>query len=269
MMLGPRTHHRACECGWEGVYNTPGYADKAQRLHSCDTDWQPRSCAHGGRHQHGQRATYTHCGCRCWPCRLAMLEQVAESERNRAYGRSRLVDAQPARAHLAQLREAGMGWPRIAELSGVERSIVRRIIWGKARNGRKETAQRITRDTEAALLAVTWDPADGGRPLDGDPTARRLRALVALGWWTAELARATGYGQAHIDRILHGHPKHRRVRPGTARRVHALYKHLADTPPPIGPYADRARRQAREKGWQPPLRIAGRVVAGNAIEEAA
>lgn len=269
MMLGPRIHHRSCTCGWEGVYNTSGYADKAKRLHSCDTDWSPQPCTHGGRHEHGQRATYTHCGCRCWPCRLAMLEGTAECSRNRAYGRTRLVDATPARQHVAALQEAGLGLPRIAELSGVERSMITRLMAGKTRRGRREVTSRIARDTETALLAVTVDPADGGTPVDGDATARRLRALVALGWWPALLARETGYAQAYIDRILRGHPKHRRVRPGTARRVHDLYRRLADAPPPSGPYADRARRQAAVKGWTPPLRIAGRVVAGRAIEEAA
>jgi hypothetical protein len=269
MMLGPRVHRRSCACGWEGVYNTTGYADKALRLHSCDTDWSPLPCSHGGRHHHGQRVTYTHCGCRCWPCRLAMLEDLDETTRNRAYGRSRLVDATAAREHVTNLREAGLGWPRIADLSGVEASILIRLVIGKTRNGRRELSQRITRETEAAILTVAADPADGGRPVDGDTTARRLRALVALGWWPALLARETGYAQAYIDRILRGHPKHQRVRPSTARRVHALYRRLADAQPPRGPYADRARRQAAAKGWQLPVRVGGRVVAGQPIEVAA
>lgn len=269
MMLGPRIHHRACSCGWTGIYNTAGYANRAHREHSCDTDWTPRLCPHPAGHQHGHRATYTHCGCRCWPCRLAMLEQYAEATRNRAYGRTRLVDAQPAREHIQRLRDAGMGWPRIVELSGLERSVVWRVVWGKTRHGRKEIAQRITRNTEAALLAVVWDPADGGRPIDGADTARRLRALVAIGWWPAALARETGYAQAYIDRILRGHPKTRRVRPGTARRVHALYQRLADQPPRSGTYADRARSHAAANGWAPPLRLAGRLIAGRPLEEAA
>ena len=198
-----------------------------------------------------------------------MLEQCEEIAKNRAYGRSRLVDAVAARQHVAALREAGLGLPRIAELSGIERSLIDRLMWGKSRNGRREFSQRITRDTEAALLAVEFDPANGGRPIDGEATARRLRALVALGWWPAMLARETGYEQAYVDRILRGHPKHRRVRPSTARRVHELYRRLADVPPPVGPYADRARRQAADRGWTPPFRLGGRAVAGRAIEEAA
>lgn len=263
MMLGPRIHHRACHCGWEGVYNTTGYADKALRGHDCNADWSPRPCTHNGRHQHGHAATYKHCGCRCWPCRRAMLTDHHQAERNRAYGRSRLVPATPARDHLRRLMDAGMGRPRIAQLSGVEESILCRILAGKTRDGRRETTQRITRATEARILAVTYDPADGGPAIDGDTTARRLRALVALGFWPSLLARESGLHVAYIGRLLAG----RRVRPGTARRIHDLYRRLADAPPPAGPYADRARRLAKRNGWRPPQRLGGRLITGAALED--
>jgi hypothetical protein len=163
--------------------------------------------------------------------------------------------------------DAGMGWPRIVELAGIDPTIVRRIVWGKQRNGRREFAQRVTRATEAALLAVTWDPADGGRPVDGETTARRLRALVAMGWYPALLARETGWDRAYFDRVLYATGKQARVRPGTARRVHGIYQRLVDAPAPRGKYADRARQQAAERGWTPPLRIGGRAHIGVAIDE--
>jgi hypothetical protein len=163
--------------------------------------------------------------------------------------------------------DAGMGWPRIVELAGVDPTIVRRIVWGKRRNGRREFAQRVTRATEAALLGVTWDPADGGRPVDGETTARRLRALVAMGWYPALLAREVGWNRAYFDRVLYSCGKQVRVRPGTARRVHGIYQRLVDAPPPRGKYADRARQQAAERGWTPPLRIGGRAHIGVAIDE--
>jgi hypothetical protein len=233
-------------------------------MHSCDVDYAPVACP---IHDHGSAAHYKHCGCRCWPCRLATLEQEAARVKARAYGRERLVDAWPAREHVRALMGAGMGWPRIAELSGIEGSVICRLIWGKRARGQREISQRIARATEAALLAVTWNLPDGGHPIDSDTTARRLRALVALGWYPALLAREVGWNRAYFDRVLYATGKQARVRPGTARRVHAIYTRLADAPPPTGTYADRARRDAAERRWMPPLRVAGRTLTGVPIED--
>lgn len=258
-----RPHRLTCPCGWSGSYPTLGYAEKARRLHSCDRDWSPKVCEHTARHEHGTAAAYTHCGCRCEPCRTATADAEATRVRARAYGRSNLVDAAPARAHVQGLVGQGMSLLRIAQISGVDRSMLTRLTVGKTRSaGRREIARRIARTTEARILAVTWDPADGGRPVNGDSTTRRLRALVAAGWWTSELSRRTGWDTAYIERLLRGRP----VRPGTARRVHALYGELADTPPPPSPYATRARHIARSRGWQPPSRLGGRVIAGRPLE---
>lgn len=264
MMLGPRVHERSCNCGWYGAYNTAGYADKALRSHSCATDWTPRVCTHHTRHQHGTKASYSHCACRCWPCRLATLEHEDQCRRLRAYGRGRLVDAGFARRRLIDLRDQGLGRHRISELSGVDESILLRIVVGKIRRGRRELTRRITRETEAAILAVTVDPADGGLPVDIGPTRRRLRSLVALGWYPSLLAREAGMNQAQLDRLLGG--AMRRVRPGTARRVHALYRDLALRPSPTGVYADRARARARSAGWPRPTIVGGRVLAGLPLE---
>lgn len=264
MLTGTRDIHASCPCGWEGWYTTPGYANKARRAHSCELNYAPLACP---IHEHGSAAHNKHCGCRCWPCRLAAAEQEAARVKARAYGRQRHVDASPAREHVLALMGAGMGCPRIVELSGVEATVVRRLVWGKRRNGRREFARRVSRGTESALLALTWNPADGGRPVDGDATARRLRALVALGWYPALLAREVGWNRAYFDRVLHASGKQVRVRPGTARRVHRIYARLVDAPPPTGTYADRARRQAAERGWSPPLRIHGRVLMGRPIDE--
>ena len=264
MLTGERNHHAACPCGWTGWYTTPGYARKAKAGHSCEVDYSPREC---GRHHHRNTAHYKHCGCRCWPCRLAILEQYDTSARARAYGRARYVDATPAREHVAHLLELGMGTPTIARAAGLSRDTIERLVNRKWTARGWETSKRISRTTEAALLAVTYTPADGSRPIDGAATTRRLQALVAAGWWPSLLARESGYEQAYLDRLLHRKGRQTRVRPGTARRVHALYQRLAAAPRPTGTYADRARRQAAAKGWVPPVLIGGRVVAGAPIDE--
>jgi hypothetical protein len=208
---------------------------------------------------------HKHCGCNCEPCRTATADAELTAERNRAYGRQRFVDPGPAREHVLALMAAGMGRPRISEISGIEQSIITRIVFGKTRNGQRERSRRITRGTEAALLAVTWNPADHGPAIDGTDTRRRLRALVAMGFYPAMLARELGYAHGYLDRIINDET--RRVRPGTARKIHALYRRLADATPPKGPYAARAREQAAAAGWQPPLRLGGRVIAGTPLGE--
>ena len=265
MLTGERTHHATCPCGWEGWYTTPGYAARAKAMHTCG-DYTPRACA--VRHDHGTPAHYKHCGCRCWPCRLAMLDQCGASTRARAYGRARYVDATAAREHVAHLLELGMGTPTIARAAGISRDTVERIVHRKWTPRGWETSKRISRTTEAALLAVTYSPADGSQSIDGAATARRLQALVAAGWWPSLLARESGYEQAYLDRLLHRKGKQARVRPGTARRVHALYRRLATAPRPTGTYADRARRKAAANGWAPPVILGGRVIAGAPVDEA-
>jgi hypothetical protein len=197
-----------------------------------------------------------------------MLTEAEASAKARAYGRGRLVDAQPAREHVRALMAAGMGAPRIAAASGVHPDVLRRVVWGKHRRGRREIAKRITRATEASLLAVAWDPADGGPGIDATVTIRRLRALYALGWYPSLLARETGIHRDIVDRFLRGETRRGsgHVRPGTARRVHAVYRELATRPEPSGTYAERTRRRAAERGWTKPLRVAGRVLAGRAVE---
>lgn len=244
---------------------TPGYARKAKAAHSCDVDYSPRDC--GVRHGHGA-AHYKHCGCRCWPCRRATLDQEIARDRAKAYGRCRLVDAEPVRVHVRELMANGMGWPRISAVSGVDGTIICRLVWGKSRgNGQREISRRVARETADALLAVTWSLADGGPPIDGETTARRLRALVAIGWYPALLAREVGWNRAYFDRVLYANGKQVRVRPGTARRVHSIYRRLADAPPPQGTYAERARREAARRGWMPPVRVAGRAITGKAIDD--
>lgn len=264
MLTGNRTHRRTCPCGWEGAYTTTGYADKALRGHDCAADHQPRGCHLN--HPHGTPAHYQHCGCRCWPCRRATLDAITTSHRRRAYGRCTFVDANPARHHVLALQASGLGIPRIADLADISPSTLLRLTIGKTRHGDRQYTRRLDRNIAERLLNLAWNPADGGPSVDGAPTRRRLRALVAAGWWPALLAREADWDMAHLDRILRGVAKHARVRPATARHIHTLYGRLAAAPAPGGPYAARARQRARRDGWAPPLRVRGRVVTGTALE---
>jgi transcriptional regulator with XRE-family HTH domain len=98
-----------------------------------------------------------------------------------------------------------------------------------------------------------WNPDRAH--VDATGTARRLQALVAVGWSQLELDTRLGMARAAVSRIARG--ASRQVTSATARAVRALYDELWDVTPPAGTpmqrhKADLARRTARRKGWVPP-----------------
>src|SRR6266568_7823159 len=84
---------------------------------------------------------------RCKPCYSAY--------RNRETVYSRWepdrVDAGPVRAHIAELKAAGISYRRLAGLSGSSRSAIGTLLYGKA--GRPP-AQWVSRVTAAKIAAV-------------------------------------------------------------------------------------------------------------------
>lgn len=191
---------------------------------------------------HGTRARYT-AGCRCQPCTTAQTAYSNLRNRRLAYGweTSSLVDAEPARAHVKRLNEKGMGRQQVCAVSGVTKSVVDALL---GQHGGRPS-RRIHRDNAAKLLSTRLVTAD----VDGAGTARRLQALCAVGWTTAELARrlqCLATGRFHAWLWNRG-----RVSRGTAARVAALYDELWNVHP-TGGWADRSRTVAAERGWVTP-----------------
>jgi hypothetical protein len=138
------------------------------------------------------------------------------------------------------------------------------------RNGRGELlrgpAKRVRKDTASKLLAVQLELAPSAN-IDGADTARRLQALIAIGWSGAKLGAHLGILRANMTDLIWGR---RAVSVQTAKAVHALYIQLADQAPPEDTKRDRiaasrARNYAKTNGWAPPLRINGRLVVGQAV----
>ena len=90
-------------------------------------------------------------------------------------------------------------------------------------------------------------------------TIRRLRALYALGWTCVDLGDRLGVSKTRVAAIISG--RSAKVMPETAAKVRQLYRDLAMvTPldPPArkrgdSPIHERTRRDARRRGWAPPL----------------
>jgi transcriptional regulator with XRE-family HTH domain len=190
-------------------------------------------------------------GHRCDLCRAANARYEQRRKRDRAYGRNRLADAAPVRAHLAALAAAGLGRRRIAELSGVRPNVIQSITHGR-RN--RPPNKQVQRETAVALLAVPLDWQADKAVVPALATHRRLQALVHAGWSQARLAALLGVTLSNFlpmfDRV--------KVTAGRARAVEELYETLWDVPPPSRTAHERgaitrARNLALRNGWEPAM----------------
>ena len=176
--------------------------------------------------------------CECMDCPKCYAREWARRRyRAKAYGQwNPHGDMAAVRAHLLELREAGMGIKAIAQAAGVGRSRVGEIITGKA--------QRVTHRVADALLAVTPDQR---LQLPPHGVTRRLRALNALGYPTRLLAAEVGTTQEVICDHLRAERKY--VLAPTDRRVRETYDRLCMTPGP----SEVSAKIARRNGYAPPL----------------
>lgn len=191
-------------------------------------------------------------GCRCYPCCHAASEYDINRRRAIAYGRWQpYVDAEPVRQHVRALGEFGIGWMRLARLSGVPRGSVSKLLYGDPQRG-LAPSKRMRAKNALALLAVepTLDNLGARTAIDGTGT-RRLQALVAAGWSQSELARRLGSNRANFGKTINSSM----VEAATARAARALYDQLWNQNPTNHGvpqrWADAARAKARTDGWAP------------------
>jgi transcriptional regulator with XRE-family HTH domain len=225
-------------------------------------------------HKHGASSTcYIIHKCRCFKCGLATSQRARRREAAHAAGTfdSGLVDAGPVREHLELLLASGLGWKRVAVVAGVGNTAVSQLIYGRKgsvgdpRKG--EVLKRVSRRTADAILAVqpSLDVLADQVLVPARPYARRLEALVAIGWSQSKLARGLGMTPSNF-RIIREYERDqaRRRRRGTfvyastARAVVALYERLAFRTPPQPTKAERIAylrsvSYARARGWPVPM----------------
>lgn len=201
------------------------------------------------RHEHGTQNMYLYHACRCTPCREAHATEARRIIRLQAYGRYNrtMQDPAPARDHIAALRANGITLYRIAELSGVSTFTIASI----ARNERPT----ITAQTAMRILSVKPTPTNANpKIVNGTGTARRLQALMTIGWTQKQLANMLNIHESHIPKLVKGNP----VRATTARRVTELYDHIWSKPPKPRNRHERTSKTrtinyAKARGWLPPL----------------
>lgn len=271
---------RSCRtCGWSGTYDSPERADYSKSRHSCEkhlakaaaaerraqraaaVDRTPKPCLHKiAQHEHGTYACYVLDRCRCTPCSEANSTYENQRTKRHAYGRfDTFVDAGPARDRVRELMAAGVGLKTIAKRSELPHGTLWKLVYGKKKaDGSQTPSRRVTQNTADRLLAL--DPkdqtllADGAR-IDSTGTARRIQALVAIGWSMSRIAEQLGILRSNFTDVAHGRTD---VTMATARAARELYEAWSMRVPPESTHrekisASRARNLARAYGWAPPL----------------
>lgn len=182
-------------------------------------------------HKHAENSTcYIAHRCGCIGCREGDRLRTRKRERAQLYGRweSPLVDAEPVREHIAYLRASGVGKVQISVLSGVGKTAVDSLIYGRkgsrsdARHG--ELVKRVSREKAAAILAVRPDMSSlaDGVMVSSRGVHRRIQALVARGWSMSKLAVRLDIRISNFVTMM----KRPMVRVSLHRQVDALYQEL-------------------------------------------
>jgi transposase len=247
------------ECGFTPNTKTTEAARTAlgthmHRKHGITPDGEPRPCTHKTvRHAHGDVQRYMSDGCRCARCRAALREARARTRRARAYGTFDRTHVDPSRTleHIQHLRDGGLPVRAIAERAGLSEASIDKMLQ-RARRGRLAS---VHARTEAAILAVR-PGVEHARYTPATGTARRLQALIAIGYGIEDLSRRVRVNRSAVTAIITGDAA--LVRHTTAAAAEAVYAELWDRPNIPKPRyaraaATRARRLAEASGWAPPL----------------
>lgn len=161
------------------------------------------------------------------------------------------VPVGPVRAHVVQLRAAGMPLERIAAAARVPAPVLESILEDRPlarRQVGEETAQRLRAVTPARFLA------GDSRLVDATGARRRLQALTALGWSRTALAARSGLHPETVRTILTAP----RCQAHAAAAIRTLYDRVWDEAPPAATPVQRqavdlARAEAATHRWAPPM----------------
>ena len=214
-------------------------------------------------HKHAEVGTcYAIHKCRCDGCREGMTVRASARRRAQLYGRwiDPYAPAEPVREHIEMLQAFGLGWKRIAVLSGVGNTAVSQLLYGRkasdADRRKGEILKRTTRVKADAIFAVKPDLSllAGGAVIPARGTHRRLQALVAIGWSQSKLAALLGATRANFGTMMRATSVSVRLH----RQVQVLYEELWNVEPAHDKWRqlsafNRAKSYAAARRWLPPM----------------
>lgn len=153
------------------------------------------------------------------------------------------VPAATIRRHLTLLSAAGMSLNAIAAAAQLSPG----TVWPAARSGQLRYVQGATAAAILAVVPPDKPPLPAGMT-DATGTARRLQALVAIGYSISDLSRRLGHkGMQQVWEWTRR--RQSTLTEVSAAKVTDLYEKLSGTPGP----SIRARNDARRNEWLPPL----------------
>ena len=196
---------------------------------------------------HGDAKRYRR-GCRCADCRAGVVAESKKNQYLRKTGRSTMRTTETASAHVLKLRAAGMADSEIMQAASIAPDVLYRVL---------RNAGRIHATTEQRILAVKV-PAKArqgnGSLTDGTGTRRRLQALVAAGWPSAEIAFRLGVFRQQVGYLIRGEGTGQvtlRVEAEVSRVFRALWGQSPEANGVAPHVALRARRRAARRHWHP------------------
>ena len=198
---------------------------------------------------HGDARRYRR-GCRCTKCRAGANRSNIKNRYLRQTGRGTMRTPDRAVDHLLLLRAAGLDDKTIRQQTGICPDVMYRIL-------RREGVIHARTETRIASVPIptTAGPSSNRAYIPGHGTIRRLRALVAAGWFQAELARRLGKDKENLKQII-DRRESGQVTQYVADEVSDLYTALHDQKPEDHGlnrhYTERARTTAATRGWAPP-----------------
>lgn len=152
-----------------------------------------------------------------------------------AIGNHGFVDAQPTRDRIALLRSRGYSLRTLADRTGIT---VPTLLC---------KYNKVQAATQAAVFGVPIPAMGGGGHVPVLGSARRIRALVAIGWTQRAIAQRLGVDYQHVSRIVRC--ERMKVTGDMAARVIAAYDALWDKPGP----SNASRARAAREGWASPM----------------
>lgn len=166
--------------------------------------------------------------------------------------KSPYVDAEPVRAHVRALQEAGMSLPALSRRLNLVDGAFKNLMYGA--NGRPP-GSTVSRETAEAVMGYwpTLEDFPDTASIDPTGTRRRVQALETLGWSRPQIADVVGMSKSNFKTCL----RSEKVSARLARRVAAVYDRLWKQRPEdhgVQPYvAERVRRHAAQNGFAGPL----------------
>lgn len=114
-----------------------------------------------------------------------------------------MVDAEPVRKKLTQLRRHGCSEREICRITGLSRSCLSNIVRAHPRTGRP--VKRVRRETRDAIFAIeSKRMPSAGQNVGAGWMAEWIREYKALGLSIACISRISGIDRQVLDGLLHG-----------------------------------------------------------------